>query len=133
MTYTNLKYINELNGIQAERTSDGVSEYFDPGSDKHKKAVSGEYGPVAAYVPPPPPTTEQIAERKSKELRRKRDGLLASSDWTQVADAPVDQAAWATYRQALRDVPQHDGFPSDVLWPEPAPRYIIATETTTEA
>jgi hypothetical protein len=48
----------------------------------------------------------------------KRDDLLQGSDWTQVADAPVDQAAWAAYRQALRDVPQQDGFPSEVVWPE---------------
>ena len=34
-----------------------------------------------------------------------RDRLLKESDWTQVNDAPVDQQAWATYRQALRDFP----------------------------
>jgi hypothetical protein len=38
-------------------------------------------------------------------LRYWRDTELARTDWTQVADAPVDQAAWATYRQALRDLP----------------------------
>jgi predicted nucleic-acid-binding protein len=43
-------------------------------------------------------TTEQ-------RMREVRNGLLADSDWTQVADAPVDREAWATYRQALRDFP----------------------------
>jgi len=38
-------------------------------------------------------------------MRRQRDALLAASDWTQVADAPVDRQAWADYRQALRDFP----------------------------
>lgn len=38
-------------------------------------------------------------------MRKIRDSLLAASDWTQTADAPVDQQAWATYRQALRDAP----------------------------
>jgi hypothetical protein len=38
-------------------------------------------------------------------LRHWRDTELARTDWTQVADAPVDQAAWATYRKALRDLP----------------------------
>jgi hypothetical protein len=42
---------------------------------------------------------------------------LAASDWTQVADTPVDRAAWATYRQALRDVPDQTGFPDAVAWP----------------
>lgn len=38
-------------------------------------------------------------------MRFQRDRLLAESDWTQVADAPVDKQAWADYRQALRDFP----------------------------
>ena len=38
-------------------------------------------------------------------MRKVRDSMLKESDWTQVADAPVDRQAWATYRQALRDFP----------------------------
>jgi len=53
----------------------------------------------------------------SRQVRTKRDKLLAESDWTQVADAPVDKAAWATYRQSLRDIPQQAGFPTNVVWP----------------
>ena len=53
----------------------------------------------------------------SQEVRSQRNGLLSSSDWTQVADAPVDHATWAVYRQALRDVPQQAGFPDNVVWP----------------
>jgi hypothetical protein len=50
-------------------------------------------------------------------IRQQRNALLAASDWTQVADAPVDQAAWAVYRQALRDVTTQAGFPNEVVWP----------------
>ena len=57
-------------------------------------------------------------DRLAAEMRKQRDQLLAESDWTQVADAPVDQVAWATYRQALRDVPQQPGFPDNVTWPD---------------
>jgi hypothetical protein len=49
--------------------------------------------------------------------RSQRDKLLAESDWTQVIDAPVNQEAWATYRQSLRNVPQQDGFPTTIVWP----------------
>jgi hypothetical protein len=56
-------------------------------------------------------------DRAAEEVRTKRDSLLAASDWTQVADAPVDQAAWATYRQALRDMPSQAGFPNTINWP----------------
>lgn len=48
---------------------------------------------------------EPTADYWSDLMRAHRDRLLAESDWTQVNDAPVDQSAWATYRQALRDFP----------------------------
>ena len=50
-------------------------------------------------------TDEVPAEYFLERMRNHRDRLLKESDWTQVADAPVDQQAWATYRQALRDFP----------------------------
>jgi hypothetical protein len=47
-----------------------------------------------------------IAEHEYEYVMRAiRNDLLAQSDWTQVADAPVNRQAWATYRQALRDFP----------------------------
>lgn len=58
-------------------------------------------------------TSEQLAE----EYRSKRDALLSECDWTQVADAPVDQAAWKVYRQALRDIPEQKNFPANIVWP----------------
>jgi hypothetical protein len=57
-------------------------------------------------------------EQMAASVRSDRDSKLANSDWTQVADAPVDQTAWANYRQALRDVPEQAGFPWEVIWPE---------------
>jgi len=50
-------------------------------------------------------------------MRYWRDGELAATDWTQVADAPVDKAAWATYRQALRDLPSSVVDPRDAEFP----------------
>jgi len=57
-----------------------------------------------------------VDNRTAAEARAKRDDLLTDSDWTQVADAPVDQAAWAVYRQALRDIPSQEGFPNTINW-----------------
>jgi len=60
-------------------------------------------------------------DQADSNVRSRRNALLQSSDWTQVADAPVDQAAWAAYRQSLRDIPSQPGFPFSVTWPtEPA-------------
>lgn len=54
------------------------------------------------------------------DLRAKRDALLAACDWTQIADSPLSdevKAAWRTYRQALRDLPENTQDPAVVSWP----------------
>jgi hypothetical protein len=56
-------------------------------------------------------------EQKWEQLRLWRNAKLAASDWTQVADAPVDKSAWATYRQALRDLPAQGGVADDAIIP----------------
>jgi hypothetical protein len=53
----------------------------------------------------------------AQKARARRNQLLKDSDWTQLADATVDKAAWAVYRQALRDLPSQDGFPANIVWP----------------
>jgi hypothetical protein len=55
--------------------------------------------------------------QKTEQMRLERNRLLSACDWTQVPDAPVDKAAWAAYRQALRDITQHPDWPN-VDWPE---------------
>ena len=50
-------------------------------------------------------------------IRAERNRLLGASDWTQLSDAPVDAAAWATYRQALRDITT-EANPFAIVWPE---------------
>ena len=55
---------------------------------------------------------------QAKNIRSTRGEKLSESDWTQVADAPVDKAVWATYRQALRDITTQSGFPWEVTWPD---------------
>jgi len=52
-----------------------------------------------------------------RRVRGQRNELLFLSDWTQVNDAPVNQSDWAVYRQQLRDIPEQQGFPSEVNWP----------------
>ena len=50
-------------------------------------------------------------------LRHWRDTELIRTDWTQVADAPVDQADWAVYRQKLRDLPASKTDPRKIELP----------------
>ena len=63
---------------------------------------------------------EAIAAKDAEQaasMRKQRDEKLAECDWTQVDDAPVNKAAWATYRQALRDITTQEGFPWTITWP----------------
>jgi hypothetical protein len=53
---------------------------------------------------------------------QKRASLLAASDWTQIPNSPLTaekQTAWATYRQALRDIPTQTEYPFTIVWPTP--------------
>lgn len=58
-------------------------------------------------------------EMRHEQMRFHRDELLKQSDWTQTNDAPVNQQAWATYRQKLRDFPSTWEPSETVEFPDP--------------
>ena len=65
-------------------------------------------------------TEDEIASAtssKASQMRSNRNRLLADCDWTQISDATVDKAIWATYRQELRDISSQAGFPWEITWP----------------
>jgi hypothetical protein len=45
-----------------------------------------------------------------ERFRNWRKDELTATDWTQLPDAPVDAITYATYRQALRDLPSVKNF-----------------------
>lgn len=59
----------------------------------------------------------------SAVIRGRRNFELSASDWTQIPDSPLSaqqKSAWATYRQALRDmttVYADVTDPSTIVWP----------------
>jgi hypothetical protein len=57
-------------------------------------------------------------DQKIDQVRLWRNAELVRTDWTQVADAPVNASAWAVYRQALRDLPATIDIADPVL-PDP--------------
>lgn len=84
-------------------------------SDWRRQRVNLATGALEACAP-----VELPADTLAQEARQQRDVLLAASDWTQLADAPLTEeqrAAWAAYRAALRAVPDQVGFPQTILWP----------------
>ena len=107
MEITNTRYTS-FGSITA--TVDGVEIHIPAtGGNRHYNALIEQGIEIAPYVEP---------AKTAEEIRLQRNQLLAASDWTQVADAPVDQTVWATYRQALRDITKQSNFPTSVLWPE---------------
>ena len=57
----------------------------------------------------------QKNEAQWNSIRTTRNQKLSSCDWTQLPDAPVDQAAWAVYRQELRDMTNQTD-PFNITW-----------------
>ena len=87
-------------------------------------------GPVftdtaASEGQPAKTAAENEAEYKARKdaeqaanVRASRTQKLKDCDWTQIADSTADKTAWATYRQALRDITGQAGFPWTITWPE---------------
>lgn len=87
------------------------------------------------FFAPPPPSSERFwcldadtetwvdgrsQEAKWRAIRAERDRLLLACDWTQVPDAPLNEAereAWRAYRQTLRDMPETTEDPAQPIWP----------------
>jgi hypothetical protein len=99
-------------------------------SDAAKTTISAVRDGVTLYIPVYAGNTDYdtiVAEKLTiaaytppaitwADIRSKRDGLLAETDWWAVSDRAMS-AAEAAYRQALRDVPQTFSSPADVVWP----------------
>lgn len=100
-----------LNGAQPSATRyqtvtrDGVKE------------IGGKWFTKFALVDMPDEAKAAMDAQQAASIRAERNRKLAECDWTQLLDAQVDEVAWASYRQALRDLPAQDGFPWDVEWP----------------
>lgn len=85
----------------------------------YEQIMTGKAGDIADYTPPPPPTEEQLAEF----ARSYRVQLLQAVDvvvsnplrWASYDDEQKDLIA--TYRQALLDITDQEGFPANIAWP----------------
>ena len=99
------------NGLaaNAEISCDGSNVSVSPGSSRLAVKL------LAAAAASPPPEGDRIAY-----LRHVRDLLMGCTDWTQANDSPLTEAqraAWATYRQSLRDLPETYSGDGPIPWP----------------
>ena len=80
--------------------------------------------PATDTTPAQTAAEQEAAYKASKDaeqatsVRTSRNDKLKECDWTQIADSTADKTAWATYRQALRDITAQAGFPWAVTWPD---------------
>lgn len=129
MNYRNAQYIDDTRiDCEIEHPQHGWIPYtLDPADtdmsvdNTSLLSAMNANGDVAAYVAP---TAAEVEAAKTIEVRAERDAKLAKEvdpiagntlRWAALSAAK--QTEWATYRQALLDVPQQSGFPMSVAWP----------------
>lgn len=98
----------DKNGVKRLTPADGRQAVTCAGMDE-LRLVSGKWSVVSPL---------DIALAK---IRAERNRLLSASDWTQLGDVPAaTKKSWATYRKALRELPETITDPSaPVQWPQP--------------
>lgn len=103
---------------------DAVIDQFSPAyrwaqKKRRKASVSaGVKGTGQVLIEPVSPSLSEAD--LIHDVRAVRNARLAETDWIYLPDVTprADIDAWEAYRQALRDVPQQEGFPGEVRWPE---------------
>jgi len=93
---------------------------YDHATEKLVSAAPHLYDGMCCLVAVEPLTADELKARVDTQwavIRSQRNQMLKDTDWTQVADAPVDNLTWAVYRQALRDITKQVD-PFNITWPK---------------
>lgn len=66
----------------------------------------------------------KLLDLSDREMSLDRLGLDTSSTFAFITSlGHIFSGGWAVYRQALRDLPQQEGFPLNVIWPSEPVEY----------
>jgi hypothetical protein len=99
--------------IEVDFLADPDLYYFEDGSVKKKQEKTSE----TSFWDETSISWVENQELKKVENKSKRNTLLASCDWTQLADIPSEtKLLWEPYRQALRDITNQPD-PFNIVWP----------------
>lgn len=86
-------------------------------------ALQSSQEPASPDLEPDEESNAKPEDLTSEEYARElRGGMLDASDWVVARATELGEAVptnWQEYRQALRNVPNQDGFPDNVDWPTP--------------
>jgi len=86
-----------------------------PHSDRLRERVENETAAWLEFA------KQEEVKGFAANIRAIRDSLLTKTDKTQMPDADISDCcreAYREYRQLLRDIPEQEGFPYVVEWPE---------------
>ena len=91
------------------------------GRELYSRAMFGEFGPIEV-ITPPPPTAAQLQDRLTDKLALAASAMAPLEDAETlgiISDAERERlTAWQRYRVTLYRLPQSDGWPTEVSWPE---------------
>ena len=110
--------VSVRDGVEKDAKGNWVEKYVakdmfsDTTDEDGKKTTKAEH--EAAYQ-------ATLDAEAAASVRAQRDALLAKSDWVTIRAKELGQdvpIAWYNYRGDLRQIPEQDGFPHNVTFPE---------------
>ena len=107
----------EYGVFPVSRTDIPVVDYTQAVTEADPQQINGKWVQVWTVSNRTAAEIAQIEADQWANIRSERNAKLADCDWTQLPDAPVDAAAWAAYRQELRDITEQTD-PFNIVWPE---------------
>lgn len=106
------------------RNSDGASIPPDETNSDYRQYLDWLAEDPLHVADPADDIPADLTEGAWNQIRATRNQLLTACDWTILPDSPLtteQKAAWLTYRQDLRDIPQDYATIESIVWPtEPA-------------
>lgn len=91
------------------------------GRELYSRAVFGEFGEIRV-ITPPPPTEAELQARLDEALKRAAAIMAPLEDADKLGiiseHEKAQLTAWQRYRVALYRLPQSEGWPTDVTWPD---------------
>jgi hypothetical protein len=112
-------YTDEIHGNKIPQDSIEITDehyhYLLAEQSKGNKIIGLDSNGQPAMVNKPPVSEEDIRETRNSLLSVLDDVVCNPLRWA--ALSTEKQQEYAVYRQALLDVPQQSGFPTNVVWP----------------
>ena len=109
---------NSCKKVNLFKSHDSATEILVPSSPY----IEGDWVYTVAVRAKTPEETAADVASKAANMRAARDRALAASDWRVVKAIELGQqldADWAAYRQALRNLPEAEGWPNIKLPHDP--------------